>query len=210
MPPTRTSYHHGDLREALLASALALLAEVGPEACTLREIARRAGVNHRASYRHFQDKRALYAALAERGWAALVEEGRREAAGGGTPEDRLVRVAQVYLRHATAHPARYDVMSGPRLNADGRHPELEARVADGAALLGELLSLATPGAPPPALRDASLALWAAMHGVADQVNQGRIRVKPERMDAYADTLLRPIVRGLTDALGRTASGSQAG
>lgn len=199
--PARATYHHGDLREALLAAALALLAEAGPEACTLREIARRAGVNHRAAYRHFQDKRALFATLAERGWSALVREAREAVTGGGTsPEDRLVIVAQVYLRHATAHPALYDVMSGPRLNADGRHPELEACVMEGAALLDELLTLTTDTAPRAALRDASLALWAAMHGVSDQVNQGRIRVKPERLDVYTDTLLRPVVRGLVDAL----------
>jgi AcrR family transcriptional regulator len=60
-------YHHGNLREVLLQSAIRLIAEVGPTAFTLREVARQAGVSHNAPYRHFQDKDALLAAVATQG-----------------------------------------------------------------------------------------------------------------------------------------------
>ena len=62
------SYHHGDLKNALLEASLKLIGEVGPEAFTLREVARALGVNHTAVYRHFEDKRALLAAIAEQGF----------------------------------------------------------------------------------------------------------------------------------------------
>ena len=73
-------YHHGNLREALLQSAIQLIAEVGPTAFTLREVARLAGVSHNAPYRHFQDKGALLAAVATQGYGELTDA-MLEAAG---------------------------------------------------------------------------------------------------------------------------------
>ena len=61
-------YHHGNLKEVLLASALRLMSEVGPQAFTLREVARRAGVSHNAPYRHFRDKQDLVWAVADAGF----------------------------------------------------------------------------------------------------------------------------------------------
>ena len=64
------TYHHGNLREALLKSALRLISEVGPTAFTLREVARRAGVSHNAPYRHFRDRDELMAAVSTADWLA--------------------------------------------------------------------------------------------------------------------------------------------
>src|SRR6516162_6235923 len=66
-------YHHGNLREALLKAAIRLIAEVGPAAFTLREVARRAGVSHNAPYRHFRDKDDLLAAVAAQGFWELTQ-----------------------------------------------------------------------------------------------------------------------------------------
>src|SRR5258708_37999738 len=65
-------YHHGNLREALLQSAIRLIGEVCPTAFTLRGVARQAGVSHNAPYRHFQDKGALLAAVATQGYGELM------------------------------------------------------------------------------------------------------------------------------------------
>src|SRR5262245_16445365 len=83
--PQRKSYHHGDLPQALRDAAKQLLAEGGPEALSLREAARLVGVNHRAVYRHYEDKRALFAALAEEGFQQLTQ--RLRAALDKLPED---------------------------------------------------------------------------------------------------------------------------
>ncbi len=56
MATEKSSYHHGDLRSALLAAALDIITELGPQQLTIREVARRAGVSHTAPYRHFADK----------------------------------------------------------------------------------------------------------------------------------------------------------
>src|SRR5580700_9985299 len=66
------SYHHGNLKEVLLDAALALISEVGPQAFTLREVARRAGVSHNAPYRHFRDKDELLAVVAVQGFERLT------------------------------------------------------------------------------------------------------------------------------------------
>ena len=71
MKPAR-SYHHGNLKHALLDASLALIRTVGPGAFTLREVARRAGVSHNAPYRHFRDKGELLAALAADGFDRLT------------------------------------------------------------------------------------------------------------------------------------------
>ncbi|MGH7075777.1 MAG: TetR/AcrR family transcriptional regulator, partial [Stellaceae bacterium] len=64
----RRGYHHGNLREALVDAAVALIAELGPSGFTVAEAARRAGVSPAAPYRHFRDAEALLAEIALRGY----------------------------------------------------------------------------------------------------------------------------------------------
>src|SRR5258708_15858992 len=67
------SYHHGDLRNALIQAGLELLSEGGAQELDLRKVARRAGVSHAAPYRHFADKQALIAAINEEGFHWLAD-----------------------------------------------------------------------------------------------------------------------------------------
>ena len=71
--PTRP-YHHGSLRPALLAAALAAIGDAGPTALSMRDVARRAGVSHAASAHHFGDKAGLLTALAAQGYQLLAGE----------------------------------------------------------------------------------------------------------------------------------------
>jgi AcrR family transcriptional regulator len=204
----RAQYHHGDLRHALLTATVEILAEVGAEAFTLREAARRAGVNHRAIYRHFEDKRALLAAVAEEGYLALAAETRAALAAieipPGAPAalriERLVALAEAYLRFARREPARYQVMFGPRLNADARFPSLEEAIAASVAVLaGELRALA-PAATSRARRDAGVALWSAIHGLSALVLAGRVPLADRHVRSYVAALLTPIVEGIARRL----------
>src|SRR5215813_14824209 len=85
----RKPYHHGNLREALLESAIVLIAEVGPAGFKLRELARRAGVSHNAPYRHFRDRDALMAAVAKQGFRELTRAMRRASNGKSGALERL-------------------------------------------------------------------------------------------------------------------------
>src|SRR3954470_22592715 len=72
-------YHHGDLRRALIDTALTMVTEEGAWDFTLREVARRTGVSHMAPYNHFEDKSALLAEVAALGFRALRREMERAA-----------------------------------------------------------------------------------------------------------------------------------
>lgn len=188
---TRATYHHGDLRNALVEAAITLIAEQGVDAMTLRELGRRVGVNHRAVYRHFADKRALLVAVAIAGFETLAVQLQAAMGEAMDPTERLQRLARAYVHFAIAEPARYQVMFGPRLNADGAYPELETAIAPAFDLVRqEVREGAAKGVFRPLEdRGTALGLWAALHGVASLIRLQRIRVRPEKLDGYIEGLV---------------------
>ena len=118
-------HHHGDLRHALEQAALALVAEQGPRGFTLAEASRRAGVSVAAPYKHFADRDALLAALAERGY---VEQQRRFAiaiAASSDPVEQLARFAAAYVQFAAEERALFEITFSAGLNK-ARYPALAA------------------------------------------------------------------------------------
>ena len=108
---TQRPYHHGDLRNALLAQAERTVRERGAPALSLRELAREVGVSHGAPRRHFPDRQALLDALAERGFDRLGDSLQAAVAAAGDEfEDRLHAVAAAYIRFATGDPALLELM----------------------------------------------------------------------------------------------------
>src|ERR1700692_531692 len=105
----RRPYHHGNLRDTLLQGALRTIAELGPAALTLREVARRAGVSHNAPYRHFKSKEDLVAALATEAFRQL-HQFLRDAMASTDPAGRLGAAARAYLRFGLANRSRFHVM----------------------------------------------------------------------------------------------------
>jgi len=103
-------YHHGNLREALLGAAIRLIAEVGPTAFTLREVARRAGVSHNAPYRHFRDRDDLMAAVAAQGFRELTRAMIEAAAPKSDPLDRLKHAGLGYVTFALRRAEHFTVM----------------------------------------------------------------------------------------------------
>jgi len=105
----KQTYHHGDLRQALLTAALTILEKKDARSLSLREVARTAGVSHTAPYRHFEDKAALLAAIAQEGF---IEFGRYLTAAL-TPDDpvkSLQDIGVAYVRYALDHPTHFRVM----------------------------------------------------------------------------------------------------
>lgn len=200
-PRKKTAYHHGDLRAALVESALVLVREHGPDALTLREVAARVGVTHPAAYRHFEDKTALLAALAEDGYVRLGEALAAALAGAtkSGPRERLRALASAYVGFALDRPAQYRIMWGPRLNTDGRFPTLEAAIARVFGVVrdelvrGQELGAFRAGLP----RDRAIGLWVIAHGYVELVSQRRIKVKSrEKAVEYFHTLFEPWLEGL--------------
>src|ERR1700733_1843655 len=106
----RRPYHHGNLRETLLQGAVCVIAEVGPSAFTLREVARRAGVSHNAPYRHFRDKDALLAAVATEGFLELTRSMREAGERQPRALDKLKQSGLAYVAFALRRPEHFTVM----------------------------------------------------------------------------------------------------
>jgi len=109
--PAKRAYHHGDLRDQLVAAAEAIILERGVDGFTLREAARRAGVSPAAPAHHFQDARGLLSEVALRGFQdfgdALEAADRR---GGADPVRRLHEQGLAYVNFALRNPARFQLM----------------------------------------------------------------------------------------------------
>jgi AcrR family transcriptional regulator len=175
MATARKAYHHGDLREALLESAGALLEKEGPAGLSLRQLGRELGVTPGAPYRHFEDKDALLAALAAEGYrklrAAIVEE--VDSAQNG--EERLKRAGVGYLRFATSHPELFRLMFGWMPSRD--IPELcEAGDAAFAAFEEILQRCEDEGLLSRSVGEAGLLAWSAVHGAAFLLIDDRLKV----------------------------------
>src|SRR5215831_1055457 len=118
-------YHHGNLREALLGAAIRLIAEVGPTAFTLREVARRAGVSHNAPYRHFRDREDLLAAVAAQGFRELTRAMIEAAAGKSDALERLKCAGLGYVTFALRRPEHFTVMFDAPVSKH-KHPDSAA------------------------------------------------------------------------------------
>ncbi len=122
MTALKQAYHHGDLRTALLASALTIIEDTGPQGLTIREVARRAGVSHAAPYRHFEDKDDLILAVVEQGFDLMYEtmqQAKRDA--GNDPLDQFAASGMAYFDFAMEYPAYYRVMfSGDLISSSGQ------------------------------------------------------------------------------------------
>jgi len=110
-PKRKSTYHHGDLKEALIAAGEAVLAERGLQGFTLRECARRAGVSHAAPKHHFGDVRGLLTEIAARGFTRLTRRLRTKLRAAGEDLDaQFLATAEAYLGFADAHPEHFRVM----------------------------------------------------------------------------------------------------
>ncbi|HKR88674.1 MAG TPA: TetR/AcrR family transcriptional regulator [Phenylobacterium sp.] len=184
-PARKAAYHHGDLRAAAIRTGLQLLEERGADEVSLREIARRAGVSATALYRHFPDKDALLAALADEGLALLGAEQRAagDAAGGGI--DGFNATGRAYVRFALAHPALFRLIfsKGTKPSA----PEWSDKNDEAMRLLMKNASeLAPPEAGEAAAKVFALRAWALVHGLSVLLLDGQISEDLEVIDAVID------------------------
>jgi AcrR family transcriptional regulator len=156
----------------LVSAALDLLAEDGPEALSLRAVARRAGVSAMAPYRHYADKEALLAAVASHGFDGLRDV--LHAADDAVPSSKaLVAQAVAYVRYALENPSLFRLMFGPK--RIGVHPEL---MAAGEAAYGVLADRVAAETPVSADREARvLGCWSLVHGLASLFLDGQIKDK---------------------------------
>jgi len=155
------TYHHGDLRRALLAAAVEAIREHGPTALSLRDLARRAGVSHAAPAHHFGDKAGLLTALAAEGFNTLADDVSRAT----RETNSLLETGLAYLRFAIEHRAHFEVMFRPELHRQDDAELVAAQRRAGDALQAGIATL--PAAPTGLdARRAGLSAWSIVHGFA--------------------------------------------
>ena len=177
------AYHHGDLRRTLLDAAVEVIAESGPAAVSLRELARRAGVSHAAPAHHFGDKAGLMTALAAEGFGLLADE------LAAAPDLQESGVA--YIRFATRNRAHFEVMFRAELyHADD--PQVAAAATRAADILAEHVAGQVGEADRHAAR---LAAWSLVHGFAALWLGGAL---PSDVGTDPEAAARPVLKLLFD------------
>jgi len=182
---TSRPYHHGDLRRALLDTAMQMLAEAGGWQFTLREVARRAGVSHAAPYKHFSDKAALLAELALIGFDRLrCELQRAQGAAPGDIGSEFVAMAKAYLGFGQSNAALYRLMFGAEV-ANATRLHLDPRALGAFEVVIDLLERGQSAGivRKRPVRGQAAACWAQLHGLTMLTLDGHLL--PEKVGENA-------------------------
>ena len=198
-PARRTGsnrYHHGDLPRALLDAALRIVATQGTEALTLRAVARAAGVSQAAPYRHFTNKEAVLAAVAEEGFRALNAAMRAAIEAGASPLERLRAAGMSYVTFATSHPAHFRVMFGRELADRSASPALRQVATQTFDTVVDTIAecqRAGVARSEESAADLALTAWSSVHGLAALLVNG---VVDRAVSEVAQIVTRDLFLGL--------------
>jgi AcrR family transcriptional regulator len=204
----RQKYHHGDLRQALLAAGIALASERGPDAVVLREATRRVGVSPNAAYRHFADRDALLDAVSDAAMAKLAAaiDVHYQAITGDSPADiargQLRAVGTGYVAFAQDHPGLF--RTAFFVPADMQEAAKPAKAGPSGRTPFELLTsaldaLVASGIMPASRRpNAEFLAWSSVHGLAMLLIDGPLRALPrDHADAVTQRVIDMVEAGLT-------------
>jgi AcrR family transcriptional regulator len=181
------TYHHGDLRSAVLTEVRRIIREQGVTVVSIREVARRARVSHAAPAHHFGNKAGLLTAFAIQGYDLLADTVKADidAAGVTTPPDVLAVMGQAYVRFALENAEHFGVMFPGEL-VNQRDPEY-VRATN--RCYGPLMDVVTKGGQRGELSAepviVATAAWALVHGLASLWLSGRIQARTGETDAVA-------------------------
>lgn len=177
---SKTTYHHGDLRNSLIAAAEALLKQKGLTELSLREVAKAAGVSNAAPYRHFRDKNALIEALAEGGFLQLKAgcDGAQKKYPA-EPERQLVEAGMAYLFYAVEKPAIVHLMFGGVISLDDCGATLKQAADEAYGSLGQIV---VNGQKAGIYQDAdaadlTLTAWSTVYGLSLMVTGGLLHTR---------------------------------
>ena len=197
----RRGYHHGDLANAVLDAALRLVEAKGADGLSMREAARAVGVDPAAVYRHYDDKGAVLAALAARGFAEMARQMETRAARASDAEERFRAIGRAYVAFAVKHPAYFRVMFGPYgAGSDGARSVEgvgETRRTPYALLLDALEELGRVRELRVRVDTAALPAWATVHGLASLMVDGAWRGGSQReRDAAVECVIDAAIAGI--------------
>lgn len=173
----KKSYHHGDLKNALIKAGIEILAQEGVGELSLRKVAQKAGVSHTAPYAHFTDKQALIAAISTEGFRLL--HGQVVAAThmyADDPARQLMETAWTYVQFALHDPDQFKIMFSSVLEKEKEYPDFVAMSQSNfQQVVVVILACQQAGilrAGPPELM--TVTVWGAVHGLIALLLEGQI------------------------------------
>lgn len=208
---TPPPYHHGNLREALIEAAVALIGEAGPKAFTLREAARRAGVSHNAPYRHFASKDQLLAAVAAEGFERLASAMRKAMNPGESARERLELCGIGYVEFALRWPNHLLVMFDQPSDC-GQSPKHSPVGEDAFQVLLDCIVAGQRAGDLPVGDPLPLAwtAWSLVHGIAKLATGGNLPLSATATIAFARAAAQALLLGLGEAgLGKTVAAKKS-
>jgi AcrR family transcriptional regulator len=195
----KPNYHHGNLRSALIQTALEMLDEQADADLGLRQVAARAGVSNGAPYRHFEDRDALLAAVAAVGFERLFAVTTEARLGQTRPQDQLTSMAEAYLVFGAQHKGLYRLMFTQNLLAKRNEEELATRSRQAFGALEETTRLCLREKQDQA-RLVATSIWASLHGATMLRHAHLIPAGGPVDDAQAATIAKAISRLIVKAL----------
>lgn len=170
----KRSYHHGNLKQALVEATIDLIEAKGPTGFTMSEAAKTAGVSAAAPYRHFDGREDLIAEIARQGFEMFADLLDFAFGKGATPLASFESVGRAYLAFARKHPGHYIAMfeSGVSINANAELAAAANRALSVLSRAAEDLSAHLPDEmrPPPLM--ISQHIWAMSHGIVELFARG--------------------------------------
>lgn len=203
------SYHHGDLRLAILKAACDHLRRENAESLSLRALARGIGVSQTAPYRHFDSKNALFAGIATWGFQILGGQMQASLADQTSPMESFLTLGRCYLDFSREHAEKYQLFFDSSLVEFGEYPRLQE--ASGVCF-DHLLDVIRLGQQDRLFiereeEEIAAIVWAGLHGMASllQLKRGRqgltdrpvgkaIRFLAEQQDQTLNLLLRSVLK----------------
>lgn len=173
----KKSYHHGDLKNALIKAGIEILAQEGVGELSLRKVAQKAGVSHTAPYAHFTDKQALIAAISTEGFRLLHEQVLVVTQTyADDPARQLVETAWAYVQFALHDPDQFKIMFSSVLEKEKEYPDFVAMSQSNfQQVVAVILTCQQAGilrAGPPELM--TVTVWGAVHGFIALLLEGQI------------------------------------
>lgn len=171
-----------DVRRAVLDGALDIIATQGPEAVSMREVARRAGVSHQAPYHYFGDRAGIFAAIAEEGFRLFTEDFRLVLSSS---DDVATSCLHAYVRFALTHKGHFRVMFRSDICGITTHERTHNAADDAFLALLDLADAVNSTRSPSQAMVLPIALWAQAHGLATLLVDGTLMDKlPPETDLH--------------------------
>ncbi|MCF6233541.1 MAG: TetR/AcrR family transcriptional regulator [Rhodobacteraceae bacterium] len=197
----KSTYHHGDLAQALVAAGRQILLEKGTDGLSLRAVAARVGVSQAAPYSHFTSKKDLLRAISASGFSELAGNMIASAAVGKSPQNTLLNYGVAYIEFAINNPDIYRLMFAridPNARSDHRNvifPQADILNKEAARAYRMIFDLYQPQCKD---NDQATILsdgaWGLVHGLASLITEGLIKLPKTGRDQYLRELLASQIR----------------